>query len=84
MRLTWFLQRLSEKSAFTQIRAGVRTLKLLVANRKGLDLVEHIDGLYRVIDLISEQGSGGLGVSASSAYDRKTVTDYRCFCSSSG
>jgi len=25
------------------------------------DLVQSIDGMYRVLDLISEQGSGGLG-----------------------
>jgi hypothetical protein len=25
------------------------------------DLVESINGMYRILDLISEQGSGGLG-----------------------
>ena len=26
-----------------------------------VDLMYHIDGMYRLLDLISEQGSGGLG-----------------------
>lgn len=31
------------------------------ARAKELDLVHHINGMYRLLDLISEQGSGGLG-----------------------
>lgn len=26
------------------------------------DLVQSIDGMYRILDLINEQGSGGLGI----------------------
>ena len=33
------------------------------AKARELDLVHHIDGMYRLLDLISEQGSGGLGAS---------------------
>ena len=29
--------------------------------RDGLDLAYSIKGMYRILDLISEQGSGGLG-----------------------
>lgn len=32
-----------------------------MGNQKGLDLVNHMHGMYRLLDLISEQGSGGLG-----------------------
>lgn len=31
------------------------------ARARELDLVHHIEGMYRLLDLISEQGSGGLG-----------------------
>ena len=33
------------------------------AKSKSLDLVHRINGMYRLLDLISEQGSGGLGTS---------------------
>jgi hypothetical protein len=29
-----------------------------------IDIVKYIKGMYRILDLISEQGSGGLGTSS--------------------
>lgn len=33
-----------------------------VARTQSLDLVTCIDGMFRILDLVSEQGSGGLGM----------------------
>ena len=33
-----------------------------VARTQSLDLVTRIDGMLRILDLVSEQGSGGLGM----------------------
>jgi len=33
-----------------------------VARTQSLDLVTCIDGMFRILDLVSEQGSGGLGI----------------------
>ena len=44
---------------------AISSLDTQLPTRRGLDLVDSIHGLYRLIDLITEQGSGGLGESAS-------------------
>lgn len=38
-----------------------------VARTQSLDLVTCIDGMFRILDLVSEQGSGGLGMFFSSS-----------------
>jgi hypothetical protein len=48
---------------------------------KSLDMVTYIDGMFRILDLVSEQGSGGLGIISFFLCQKASLSNLRPKCS---